>query len=133
MLLYGAICRGLLSGRMTSQTTFEGDDIRKVDPKFKNQERFGQYLSAVEKLDEFAKENYNKRVIHLALRWVLDKAKDDIALWGARRPSQLEPLGEVFGWSLDESAFEEIDSILSETINDPVGPEFMAPPVKGRL
>ena len=132
MLLYGAICRGLLSGRMNSQTTFEGDDIRKVDPKFKKP-RFEQYLDAVQKLDEFAQENYNKRVIHLALRWVLDKADSDIALWGARRPSQLEPLNEIFGWSLDESAFAKIDNILSETIKDPVGPEFMAPPEKGRL
>ena len=133
MLLYGAICRGLLSGRMNSETTFEGDDIRKVDPKFKNKERFEQYLAAVQKLDEFAQENYNKRVIHLAIRWVLDKAPSDIALWGARRPSQLEPLNEVFGWSLDDGDFQEIDKILSETIKDPVGPEFMAPPVKGRL
>ena len=133
MLLYGAICRGLLSGRMKSDTTFEGDDIRKVDPKFKNKQRFEQYLAAVQNLDEFAQENYNKRVIHLALRWVLDKAPSDIALWGARRPSQLEPLDEVFGWSLDEGAFAEIDNIVSETIKDPVGPEFMAPPVKGRV
>jgi len=132
MLLYGAICRGLLSGRMNPETTFEGDDIRKVDPKFQ-MPRFEQYLEAVDKLDKFAQENYNKRVIHLALRWVLDKAETDIALWGARRPSQLEPLNHIFGWSIDESVFNEIDSILSETIKDPVGPEFMAPPVKGRV
>ena len=132
MLLYGAICRGLHSGRMNSQTTFEGDDIRKADPKFKKP-RFEQYLNAVEKLDQFAQENYNKRVIHLALRWVLDKAQSDIALWGARRPSQLEPLKEIFGWSLDDSAFAEIDKILAAAITDPVGPEFMAPPTKGRV
>ncbi|MEM7008633.1 MAG: aldo/keto reductase [Thermodesulfobacteriota bacterium] len=132
-LHYGAICRGMLSGRMTSKTTFEGDDIRKVDPKFKNSELFKQYLAAVDKLDKFAQENYGKRVIHLALRWMLDKEKKDIALWGARRPSQLEPLDEIFGWSLDDSAFTEIDKILSETVKDPVGPEFMAPPTKGRL
>ena len=132
MLLYGAICRGLLSGRMTVDTTFEGDDIRKVDPKFKKP-RFEQYLEAVQKLDDFAQANYNKRVIHLALRWVLDMAKSDIALWGARRPSQLKPLDDIFGWSLDQSAFEEIDKILDETIKDPVGPEFMAPPEKGRI
>ena len=128
MLLYGAICQGLLSGRMNSQTTFKGDDIRKVDPKFKHP-RFKQYLNAVQKLDDFAKRNYNTRVIHLAMRWILDKTDSHIALWGARRPSQLEPLDDFFGWSLDESAFQEIDNILSETIKDPIGPEFMAPPL----
>ncbi len=127
MLLYGAICRGLLSGRMKPDTKFEGDDIRKVDPKF-SEPRFAQYLKAVDLLDKYAQEHYGKRVIHLAVRWVLDKAPSHIALWGARRPSQLDPVGDIMGWSLKKEDFEAIDKILEETINDPVGPEFMAPP-----
>ena len=31
---YGALCRGLLSGRMRPDTTFGGDDLRRSDPKF---------------------------------------------------------------------------------------------------
>jgi hypothetical protein len=50
------------------------------------------------------------------------------ALWGARHPSQLQPVDEVSGWSLDASAKAEIDRILSDVIKDAVGPEFMAPP-----
>jgi aryl-alcohol dehydrogenase-like predicted oxidoreductase len=42
---YGALCRGLLSGRMTANTKFDGDDLRKVDPKFQGKRR--QYLTAV--------------------------------------------------------------------------------------
>jgi hypothetical protein len=34
----------------------------------------------------------------------------------------------VEGWSLDSFSLEKIDRILAETITDPVGPEFMAPP-----
>jgi hypothetical protein len=49
-------------------------------------------------------------------------------LWGARHPDQLQPVDEVTGWSLDASAKAEIDRILRETVTDPVGPEFMAPP-----
>ena len=41
--------RGLLSGRMTAQTTFPEDDVRLQDPKFQ-QPRFRQYVAAV---DEF--------------------------------------------------------------------------------
>jgi hypothetical protein len=33
----------------------------------------------------------------------------------------------VAGWSLDRVTRAAIDRILSETITDPVGPEFMAP------
>ncbi len=52
------------------------------------------------------------------------------ALWGARRPDQLQPVDEVMGWRLDAPMLAEIDRILSETIHDPVGPEFMAPPLR---
>jgi aryl-alcohol dehydrogenase-like predicted oxidoreductase len=126
-LAYGALCRGLLSGRMTAQTQFAGDDLRKNDPKFQAP-RFAQYLRAVERLDRFAQENYGKRVIQLALRWVLDRQDSTIALWGARRPDQLGPIAGLSGWHIDASAMVEIDRILSETIAEAVGPEFMAPP-----
>jgi aryl-alcohol dehydrogenase-like predicted oxidoreductase len=53
------------------------------------------------------------------------------ALWGARHPEQLQPVDEVTGWSLDASDMAKIDEILRETITDPVGPEFMAPPSRG--
>jgi hypothetical protein len=52
------------------------------------------------------------------------------ALWGARHPGQLQPVDELFGWPLDASVKNEIDQILRETIKDPIGPEFMAPPVR---
>jgi aryl-alcohol dehydrogenase-like predicted oxidoreductase len=126
-LAYGPLCRGLLSGRMTGQTQFTGDDLRKNDPKFQPP-RFAQYLRAVERLDRFAQDNYGRRVIHLALRWILDRQQSTLALWGARRPEQLAPITGLSGWRIDSSAMVEIDRILSETIVDAVGPEFMAPP-----
>src|SRR6202043_3843339 len=125
---YGALCRGLLSGRMRPNTVFDGDDLRRSDPKFL-EPRFAQYLAAVERLDQFAQQRFGKRVIHLAVRWMLDQGITT-ALWGARHPDQLQPVDEVTGWSLDASAKAEINRILRETITDPVGPEFMAPPAR---
>jgi len=126
---YGALCRGLLSGRMRLASTFDGDDLRRTDPKFQ-QPRFGQYLAAVERLDDFAQRRFHKRVIHLAIRWMLDQGITT-ALWGARHPSQLQPVDEVSGWWLDAPAKAEIDRILGDSISDPVGPEFMAPSPRG--
>jgi aryl-alcohol dehydrogenase-like predicted oxidoreductase len=124
---YGALCRGLLSGRMRPDTVFDGDDLRRTDPKFVAP-RFAQYLAAVDKLDRLA-QRFGKRVIHLAVRWMLDQGITT-ALWGARHPGQLQPVDEVTSWSLDASAKAEIDQILRETVTDPVGPEFMAPPAR---
>src|SRR5207248_3041299 len=120
---YGALCRGLLSGRMRPDTVFDGDDLRRTDPKFR-QPRFAKYLAAVERFDRLAKARFGKAVIHLAVRWILDQGLTT-ALWGARHPDQLRSVDEVMGWSLDASAKAEIDRILHETISDPVGPDFM--------
>jgi aryl-alcohol dehydrogenase-like predicted oxidoreductase len=127
LLAYGSLCRGLLSGSMTKSTRFTGDDLRRDDPKFLKP-RFEQYLNAVERLDRFAQERFSRRVIHLAVRWVLDRGDLNIALWGARRADQLMPIADVVGWRIDSAAMAEIDQILQETVRDPVGPEFMAPP-----
>jgi aryl-alcohol dehydrogenase-like predicted oxidoreductase len=127
VLAYGSLCRGLLSGRMSLTTQFTGDDLRKNDPKFVAP-RFGQYLTAVDELDRIAKQRFGRRVIHLAVRWVLDRNKMNIALWGARRADQLSPIAGALGWRLDSEAMAEIDSVLDKTIENPIGPEFMAPP-----
>jgi aryl-alcohol dehydrogenase-like predicted oxidoreductase len=128
-LTYGSLCRGLLSGKMKPDTAFSGDDVRKMDPKFQ-QPRYAQYLKAVERLDRFAQENYGKRVLELAVRWTLDQPFVTVALWGARHPKQLAPIADVGGWKLDLAALKAIDEIVRESVTDPVGPEFMAPPLR---
>jgi aryl-alcohol dehydrogenase-like predicted oxidoreductase len=131
-LAYGPLCRGLLSGRMRPDTVFSGDDQRTIDPKFRPP-LYGQYLRAVAELDRFARENYGKRVIHLALRWVLDQPGVSAALWGARRPSQLDPLSQVMGWTLGNDALQEIDRIVRANVVNPVGPEYMGPPARAQI
>ena len=125
VLAYGALCRGLLTGKIKMDTTFDGDDLRNNDPKFQPDRR-PQYLAAVDKLATLAKERFGKSVLALAVRWILDRG-DTVALWGARKPSQLDAIEDVMGWQIDDATMKEIDAILAETVKDPVGPEFMAP------
>jgi aryl-alcohol dehydrogenase-like predicted oxidoreductase len=79
-------------------------------------------------LEKLAHERFGKSVLALALRWVLDQGPT-IALWGARNPSQLGPIGDVEGWHIDSATEAEIDAVLKRCIVDPVSPAFMAPPV----
>jgi aryl-alcohol dehydrogenase-like predicted oxidoreductase len=124
-ITYGALCRGLLSGRMRGTTTFPKDDLRSFDPKFRPP-RFAQYLRAVDDLGWYARERGNT-VLELAVRWVLDQPNVDIALWGARRPDQIAPIDGVMGWHLDRIESLELERIVQNAVRDPVGPEFMAP------
>ena len=128
-ITYGGLCRGLLSGHMTRDRQFQGDDLRKQDPKFQ-QPRFDQYLAATRDLQTFARDRYGKSLLALALRWVIDHPGVTTALWGARRPDQLDPVEELENWHLDAAAKKDIDGILEAYIKDPIGPQFMAPPAR---
>jgi aryl-alcohol dehydrogenase-like predicted oxidoreductase len=127
VLSYGAICRGLLSGRMNFNRKFDGDDLRLKDPKFQ-QPRFGQYMKAAARLGQHAWSNHGKSLLAFAIRWILDRGETMTALWGARNSGQLDAVEEALGWKLSSDDYAEVDRILSETIKNPVGPEFMAPP-----
>ena len=127
VLSYGAICRGLLSGRMRFNRKFDGDDLRRKDPKFQPP-RFAHYLKAADMLGQHVWENHGKTLLAFAIRWILDRGETMTALWGARNAGQLDAVEEAFGWKLSSGDYAEVDRILRETIENPVGPEFMAPP-----
>jgi aryl-alcohol dehydrogenase-like predicted oxidoreductase len=129
VLTYSSLCRSLLGGRLTRDTRFPDGDIRTADPKFQPP-RFSQYLGAVDRLATFARDRYGKSVLELAARWVLDRPGVSVALWGAKRPEQLNAVAGVLDWKLDEAAMAEIDQIVAESVTDPVGPEYLTPQVR---
>jgi aryl-alcohol dehydrogenase-like predicted oxidoreductase len=131
ILTWSTLCRSLLAGRITRGMSFDKGDIRRVDPKFR-EPRFSQYITAVEGLAEFAHQHYGKSVLELAVRWVLDRPGVNVALWGAKRPEQLDAVSCVMGWKLDAAAMAEIDRIVAESVTDPVGPEYLTPKVRER-
>src|SRR5512143_4148124 len=111
LVAYGALCRGLLSGRLSPATSFESDELRRGDPKFQAP-RYHAYLAAATELDAFAREAFGRTVLDLAVRWVLDQPGVAVALWSARRASQLDPIPGALGWSLGADALARIDEIV---------------------
>jgi aryl-alcohol dehydrogenase-like predicted oxidoreductase len=130
VLTYSSLCRSLLAGRLRVDTKFVEGDVRRVDPKFQPP-RFEQYLNAVARLGDFARERFGKSVLELAARWVLDRPGVSAALWGGKRPEQLNAVDGIFGWKLDDVAMAEMDAIVRESVTDPVGPEYLTPGVRG--
>jgi aryl-alcohol dehydrogenase-like predicted oxidoreductase len=126
VLAYGALCRGLLAGTLHENSSFAKGDLRRNDPKFRAP-RFAQYLAATDALNALARERHDRGVLAFAVRWILDRGVD-VALWGARKPEQLDSIADVSGWQLTEEDMQAVDRILETHITDPVGPEFMAPP-----
>lgn len=128
VMAYGPLCRGLLAGKMTRETRFAEDDLRSSDPKFQPPV-FDRYLEAVEALKAIAA-RHDKSMLPLAIRWVLDQGPT-VALWGARKPEQIEGIDDAFGWELSAQDRNEIEAILRAHVPDPIEPDFMAPPQRG--
>lgn len=117
-LAYSPLARGLLTGAMTAE--HEATDEARRGEMFHG-ESFGRHLAVVASLDEFAQREYGRRVIHLAIRWLLDRPGMTIALWGARKPEQLEAVAGVGGFSLDDAAMSAIDAIVEAGLGDEPG------------
>ena len=125
VLAYGALCRGLLTGKMNSETTFPKSDLRSADPKFQSP-NFANYLAAVDGFKKLA-DARGKSVMAFAVRWVLDQGPV-IALWGARKPEQVSGINDAFGWSLTDDEKKAVDDILARHMPNAIDPTFMAPP-----
>ncbi|WP_408869938.1 aldo/keto reductase [Formicincola oecophyllae] len=125
VLAYGPLCRGLLTGKITADTTFPEGDLRRMDPKFQP-ENLRNYVNAVKALEALAA-SQGKTVLSLAIRWVLDQGPT-IALWGARKPAQVEGVKDALGWTLSPEIAREVSSIVTKYIPTPIDASFMAPP-----
>ena len=112
VLSYGTLCKGLLTGKFTPDTTFPEDDNRSRSPMFQG-ERFRRNLAIVEKLKKIAAE-YGKTVGQLAISWVINQPGITVALVGAKRPSQVEENVGGAGWKISKEHLEEIDRIMAE-------------------
>ena len=127
VVAYGVLCRGLLTGKFSASHVFPEGDLRRLDPKFRG-EAFARYLSAASDLRSIA-QAHDCSLGQLAARWALQQPGISVVLWGARNPKQILEAAEIPSFLLSEGELAEIDRILERRIPEPVGPEFMAPPL----
>jgi len=125
-LVYGGLCRGLLSGKFTGEERFAKGDLRRGDPKFKP-DKFKQYLKAVAALRKIA-DRYQRSMAQFALRWALQQPGVTCVIAGARTAAQVEDNAGLSGWQIESEDLHRVEEILARHIKTPVGPEFLAPP-----
>ncbi len=114
VLVYGPLAHGLLAGRMSTETTFPSDDWRSHSPDFTG-EHFTQNLGVVERLKAFAGAR-GIPLAQLAVAWTIANPDVDVAIVGARSPSQVEGLLPAADIVLSPSDLEEIERILSGAV-----------------
>lgn len=106
---YFPLAAGLLGGRYTKDTTFEGG--RAKNPMFQG-EQFVRNLEKVEQVREIAKTK-NADVAHVVLAWYLTRESIDVLIPGAKKPEQVINNLPTLDVQLTQAEINRIDSIFS--------------------
>jgi aryl-alcohol dehydrogenase-like predicted oxidoreductase len=111
VLVYGPLAHGLLSGRMSPQTTFGPDDWRSHSTDFRGHP-FAVNLAVVTELEAFAADR-GISLPTLAVAWTLAHPAVDVAIVGARRPTHLDDSVVAADVKLEDEDLREMDRIMA--------------------
>jgi aryl-alcohol dehydrogenase-like predicted oxidoreductase len=125
VLVYGPLAHGLLSGSMTTQTTFAANDWRGSSADFKG-EKFARDLVLVERLKQYAAA-HEITLPQLAIAWTISNPAVDVAIVGARHPAHLDDPVAAADIPLSAWDRDEVDAILMDAV-EIVGPAPEAMP-----
>jgi aryl-alcohol dehydrogenase-like predicted oxidoreductase len=110
VLVYGPLAHGLLSGRMTEDTTFAADDWRSRSDVFGGA-TFRRNLAIVRDLETFAAAR-GASVAQLAIAWTLANPAVDVAIVGARSPEQIRQTAPAADLRLSPEDIAQVELIL---------------------
>lgn len=111
-LTWGSLGQGILTGKYTKDNVIFGSNDRRSREIYVNfhGDRLMKNLEIVEVMKHIA-QKYNKPVVAVAIRYILDFLEDSVVLCGAKRPSQI--LGNIEGteWKLNDDDLKLLDEV----------------------
>lgn len=116
ILAYSPLQRGLLTGKITSDYEFKGDDHRAENKFFKepNRSRTNAFLDQIKPI---AKE-YGVTLAQLVINWTVQREGITAALVGARNAKQAEENAKSLSFHLSEEEINIINSEMEKVVID---------------
>ncbi|MBG9987394.1 aldo/keto reductase [Aerococcaceae bacterium DSM 111176] len=109
---FSPIASGFLSGKVTTQTKFEGDDVRKFVPQL-SKENIVANQPILDILEQFSKEKQATKA-QISLAWMMHKYPNVIPIPGSKNQGRiLENLG-AWEVKLTNDEFRSIESALDK-------------------
>lgn len=112
VIAYWALCKGLLTGKYTEDSTFGADDWRHYDPSFQG-DTFNQNLRIVRRLEQIAADE-GITAAQLAIAWVWHQPGVTSTIVGAKRPEQVEQNAMAGEVTLGPDSLARIKKTLKE-------------------
>lgn len=111
-LTWGSLGQGILTGKYTKDNVIFGSNDRRSREIYVNfhGDRLMKNLEIVEVMKHIA-QKYNKPVVAVAIRYILDFLEDSVVLCGAKRPSQILDNVEGSEWKLNDDDLKLLDEV----------------------
>ena len=110
VLAYSPIAQGLLTGKVTMDRVFTGDDIRQHRPWYKPENRI-RVLAALEEIKPIA-EAHNATLGQVAINWVISQKGITSALVGARNEAQVLENAGAAAFQLTDDELRQIRTLV---------------------
>jgi aryl-alcohol dehydrogenase-like predicted oxidoreductase len=111
LVAYSPLGRGFLTGSLTSKSSLEEKDFRRLSPRF-NDENMSENSKIVEELSAVS-QRLGCSNAQLALAWVMAKGEDIVPIPGTKRIKYLNDNLQACEIKLSESDMSEIERIAS--------------------
>lgn len=111
LIVYWALMKGLLAGRMSADKPLAPLDARAKYPMYQGEE-WQRNLQFVDQLQEIA-DSSGHTVAQLVANWTIHQPGITVALCGAKRPWQIKETARAMNWQLTPAQRGEIDKALA--------------------
>jgi myo-inositol catabolism protein IolS len=112
-IAYGALMRGLLTGKYDWESSYGQNDTRANDSNFKG-EQLRSHLEIVNRLQSIA-HHYGRLPAQIALRWVLDCPFLSTVIVGMKTRNQVLDNAGADGWKLTEKDWFNLSNLSCKT------------------
>ncbi len=110
---FSPIASGFLSGKVTTKTSFEGDDVRKFVPQL-SQENIEKNQPILEILAKYAEEK-NATKAQISLAWMLKKYPNVVPIPGSKNKERIIENLTAWDVELTDEEFTQLEDALNNT------------------
>ncbi len=111
VIVYWALMKGLLAGRLDSSRELPENDSRRRYPMYQGEE-WKKNQVFLEQLRAIA-DDCNKTVAQVVINWTIHQPGITVALCGAKRRWQLEETAAAMTWQLTPSQTKNVDAAIA--------------------
>jgi methylglyoxal reductase len=116
ILSYSSLALGLLSGKIGPDRQFQGDDLRKDNPRFSitNREKISSLFDDIRPIAE----QHNATIAQLVIAWTVRQPGITFALCGARNPEQASENAKAGAITLSDDEVSTISSAVANCLQN---------------